>query len=248
MIVIPAIDLKDGRCVRLRQGRMEDETVYEQDPARVARRWESEGAQVLHVVDLNGAVEGTPRNRAGIDSILKAVSIPVQVGGGIRDLETIDAYLASGVSRVVLGTAVSRNLDLLQQACERFPGRVIVGVDTKQGKLAIQGWTDTADQDPTDYVRRLSGFAVYAVIYTDIARDGMLEGPNLEGLRRMMAASPVPLIASGGITKTEDLLQVRALGPKIIGAIVGKALYEGRIELRAAMAASSSGLPIKSAD
>jgi phosphoribosylformimino-5-aminoimidazole carboxamide ribotide isomerase len=248
VIVIPAIDLKDGRCVRLRQGRMEDETVYAQDPVEVACRWESEGAQVLHVVDLNGAVEGAPRNRDAIASILKSVSVPVQVGGGIRDLDTIAAYLESGVSRVVMGTAVSRNLDLLQQACERFPGRVIVGVDTKQGKLAIQGWTETADQDPIDYVRRLAGFAVYAVIYTDIARDGMLEGPNLAGLRRMMAASPVPLIASGGITKTEDLIQLRALGPKIIGAIVGKALYEGRIDLRSAMAATASGLPIESAD
>jgi phosphoribosylformimino-5-aminoimidazole carboxamide ribotide isomerase len=239
VIVIPAIDLKDGRCVRLRQGRMQDETVYGEDPAEVARRWEVEGAQLLHVVDLNGAVEGAPRNRAAIESILKAVSIPVQVGGGIRDLGTVSAYLASGVTRVVLGTAVSYNLDLLHQACGLFPGRLIVGVDAKQGKLAIQGWTGVADQAPTDFVRRLEGIAVYAVIYTDIACDGMLEGPNLEGLRRMAGACPVPLIASGGITSTEDLRQVRALGPKIIGAIVGKALYEGRIELRAAMVAAS---------
>ncbi len=238
MIVIPAIDLKDGRCVRLRQGRMQDETVYAADPAEVARRWAAEGAQLLHVVDLNGAVEGAPRNRAAIDSILKSVSISIQVGGGIRDLAMIDSYLSSGIARVVLGTAVARDLALLEEACHRFPGRVIVGVDAKQGKLAVQGWTDVTDQDPTDYVRRLAGFAVYAVIYTDIARDGMLEGPNFEGLQRMAAACPVPLIASGGITRTEELRKLRGLGPKVIGAIVGKALYEGVIEFRAAMAAA----------
>ncbi len=239
MIVIPAIDLKDGRCVRLRQGRMEDETVYSQDPAEVARRWETEGAQLLHVVDLNGAVEGTPRNRAAIESILKAVTIPVQVGGGIRTLETIEAYLSSGVERVVLGTAVVRDRALLQETCSRFPGRVIVGVDARGGKVAVQGWTDVADLDAADLVGRLAGLPVYAVIYTDIARDGMLEGPNLEGLRRMAEACPVPLIASGGITRAEDLRQLRSLGPKVIGAILGKALYEGLLDLRSAMAAAS---------
>lgn len=239
MIVIPAIDLKDGRCVRLRQGRMQDETVYAQDPAEVARRWETEGAQLLHVVDLNGAVEGTPRNHAAIENILKAVTIPVQVGGGIRTLETIESYLSSGVERVVLGTAVVRDRALLQEACNRFPGRVIVGVDAKGGKVAVQGWTDVADLDAADFVVRLAGLPVYAVIYTDIARDGMLEGPNLEGLRRMSDACPVPLIASGGITRTEDLRLLRALGPKVIGAILGKALYEGLLDLRSAMAAAN---------
>lgn len=239
MIVIPAIDLKDGRCVRLRQGRMQDETVYSQEPAEVARRWADEGAQVLHVVDLNGAVEGSPRNRAAIAAILEAVTIPVQVGGGIRTLETIEAYLSSGVERVVLGTAVVRDRALLQETCNRFPGRVIVGVDARGGKVAVQGWTDVADLDAADLVGRLAGLPVYAVIYTDIARDGMLEGPNLEGLRRMAEACPVPLIASGGITRAEDLRQLRSLGPKVIGAILGKALYEGLLDLRSAMAAAS---------
>ena len=239
MIVIPAIDLKDGRCVRLRQGRMQDETVYSQDPSEVARRWETEGAQLLHVVDLNGAVEGTPRNRAAIESILKAVTIPVQVGGGIRTLEMIESYLSSGVERVVLGTAVVRDQPLLAAACRRFPGRVIVGVDAKGGKVAVQGWTDVADLDAADFVVRLAGLPVYAVIYTDIARDGMLEGPNLESLRRMADACPVPLIASGGITRTEDLRLLRAIGPKVIGAILGKALYEGLLDLRSAMAAAN---------
>ncbi len=237
MIVIPAIDLKDGRCVRLRQGRMQEETVYSPDPAEVARRWEDEGAQLLHVVDLNGAVEGAPRNRKAIEAILKAVSIPVQVGGGIRTLETVEAYLTSGVERVVLGTAVVRDRAVLKETCGRFPGRVLVGLDAKGGKVAVKGWTEVADQDAAGFVGRLTGLAVYAVIYTDIARDGMLEGPNLESLRRMAAACPVPLIASGGITRTEDLRQLRALGPKVIGAIVGKALYEGVLDLRSAMAA-----------
>ncbi len=238
MIVIPAIDLKDGRCVRLRQGRLDEETVYSEDPAEVARRWETEGARVLHVVDLNGAVEGVPRTRAVVESILKAVKIPVQVGGGIRDLATVEAYLAAGAERVVLGTAVVRDAALLEEACRRFPGRVIVGVDAKDGMVAVRGWTAVADQEATDFVGRVAGLAVYAVIYTDIARDGMLEGPNLDALRRMAAVCPVPLIASGGITRTEDLRQLRALGPKVIGAIVGKALYEGRIALRAAMVAA----------
>ena len=237
MIVIPAIDLKDGRCVRLCQGRMQEETVYSQDPAEVARRWEDEGAQLLHVVDLNGAVVGTPRNRKAIEAVLKAASIPVQVGGGIRTMETVSAYLSSGVERVVLGTAVVRDRSVLEEACSCFPGRVLVGVDAQGGKVAVKGWTEVADQDAADFVGRLTGLAVYAVIYTDIARDGMLEGPNLEGLRRMAAACPAPLIASGGITRTEDLRQLRALGPKVIGAIVGKALYEGVLDLRSAMAA-----------
>jgi phosphoribosylformimino-5-aminoimidazole carboxamide ribotide isomerase len=239
VIVIPAIDLKDGRCVRLRQGRLQDETVYSQEPAEVARRWEDEGAQLLHVVDLNGAVEGTPRNRTAIEAILKAVTVPIQVGGGIRTLETMEAYLSSGIERVVLGTAVVRDRALLEEACRRFPGRVIVGVDAKDGKVAVEGWTDVADHDATDFAVRLSGLAIYAVIYTDIARDGMLEGPNMDGLRRMTAVCPIPVIASGGITRTDDLRSLRALGPKVIGAIVGKALYEGMLDLRTAMAAAN---------
>src|SRR2546428_10643541 len=180
MIVIPAIGLKGGRCVRLCQGGMQGETVYSQDPGEVARRWEDEGAQLLHVVDLNGAVEGTPRNRKAIEAILKAASIPVQVGGGIRTMETVSAYLSSGGERVVLGTAVVRERAVLEEACSRVPGRVLVGVGAQGGKGAGKGWAEGADQEAADFVGRLTGLAVYAVIYTDIARDGMLEGPNLE--------------------------------------------------------------------
>ena len=236
MIVIPAIDLKDGRCVRLRQGQMEDETVYSNDPAGLAQQWESQGAQLLHVVDLNGAVDGEPRNQRSIEAILKAVRIPVQVGGGIRDLPTIENYFSAGAARVVLGTAVFENLKLLEDACTRFPGRMIAGVDAKNGKLAIRGWTEIMDQEASEFVTRFKGLPLHAVIYTDISHDGMLTGPNLEGLRRM-AGCPVPLIASGGITRVEDLRQIRALGAMLIGAIVGKALYEGLMDLRAAMAA-----------
>lgn len=236
MIVIPAIDLKDGLCVRLRQGAMQQETIYAQEPAEVARRWEAEGAQLLHVVDLNGAVDGVPRNRGTIEAILKAVSIPVQVGGGIRDLATIEEYLAVGAARIVLGTAALAEPALLEEACRRFPGRVLVGVDARQGKLAVRGWTAVTDHAATEFVGRLAGLGVYAVIYTDITCDGMLEGPNFEGLQRMAAICPVPLIASGGITRLEDLRRLRGLEPKLIGAIVGKALYEGVMELRTAMA------------
>jgi phosphoribosylformimino-5-aminoimidazole carboxamide ribotide isomerase len=238
VIVIPAIDLKEGRCVRLRQGRMQDETVYSNEPSEVARRWESDGAKLLHVVDLDGAVHGEPRNRNVIISILKAVKIPVQVGGGVRDLAVMDGYLSAGAARVVVGTAVYSDRELLEEACRRFPDRVIVGVDAKQGKLAVHGWTDLIDQDPADFVSRLKGYVLHAVIYTDIARDGMLEGPNLEGLSRMAAMCPVPLIASGGVSSLEDIRRVRSLGAKVIGVIVGKALYEGLIDLRAAMAAA----------
>lgn len=239
MIVIPAIDLKDGRCVRLRQGRMQDETVYGHDPSDVARRWADDGAQALHVVDLNGAVEGSPKNRAAIEAILKAVAIPVQVGGGIRTRETIVSYLSSGIERVVLGTAVVRDHTILADACRRFPGRVIVGVDAKGGRVAVQGWTEVSNLDAAEFVGQLAGLPLYAVIYTDIARDGMLEGPNLDGMRRMAEVCPVPLIASGGITRTEDLQRLQEIGPKVIGAILGKALYEGRLDLRSAMAAAS---------
>jgi phosphoribosylformimino-5-aminoimidazole carboxamide ribotide isomerase len=237
VIVIPAIDLKDGRCVRLRQGQMEHETVYSNDPTQLALQWESEGAKLLHVVDLNGAIHGEPRNRSAIMAILKAVKIPIQVGGGIRDLPTMEDYFSAGVARVVLGTAVSENLKLLEEACARFPGRLLAGVDAKDGKLAIRGWTKIVDQEATTYVERFKGIPLHAVVYTDIGRDGMLDGPNIQGLKRMAAACPLPLIASGGITKLEDLLKIRELGAKIIGAIVGKALYEGLIELPAAMTA-----------
>lgn len=236
MLVIPAIDLKDGRCVRLRQGDMREETVYSEDPPGMAARWERLGAELLHVVDLNGAIEGQPKNASLIEAIVKAVSIPVQVGGGIRSLDTVKLYFSLGVSRVVLGTAALQDRRLLDQACAEFPQRILVGIDARDGKVAVRGWTSQSMTLAKDLVRSLAGVPLRGVIYTDIARDGMLEGPNLGALREMIECSPVPVIASGGITRADDLRGIASLGPKVEGAIVGKALYDGKLDLAAAIA------------
>jgi phosphoribosylformimino-5-aminoimidazole carboxamide ribotide isomerase len=239
MLVIPAVDLKDGRCVRLRRGDLREETVYSEDAAGTALRWERLGAKLLHVVDLNGAVDGHPRNLPQIEAILKTVSIPLQVGGGIRTLETVKQYLSRGISRVVLGTAVLQDRSLLDQACREFPMRILVGIDARDGKVAVQGWTSQSNVSVKELLPTLSGYPLCGVIYTDIARDGMLEGPNLSALREIVAGSPVPVIASGGITRVEDLRGIKALGSKVEGAIVGKALYDGKLDLAAAIAATS---------
>ena len=237
MLVIPAIDLKDGRCVRLRQGDMSEETVYSEDPSAMALRWEGLGARLLHVVDLNGAIDGEPRNLAQIEAILKAVSIPIQVGGGIRTLETVRMYLSRGVTRVVMGTAVLQDRVVLEQACKEFPGRILVGIDAKNGLVAVKGWTSVSNTTVRELVGTLKGLPLAGVVYTDIARDGMLEGPNLSSLRDIVDASPVPVIASGGVTRIEDIRAINALGARIEGAIVGKALYDGKLDLKQAMAA-----------
>ncbi len=237
MLVIPAIDLKDGRCVRLRQGDMSEETVYSEDPAATALRWEGLGARLLHVVDLNGAIDGEPRNLPQIEAILKAVSIPIQVGGGIRTLETVRMYLSRGVKRVVLSTAVLQDRVVLEQACKEFPGRILVGIDAKNGLVAVKGWTSVSNTTARELVGTLKGLPLAGVIYTDIARDGMLEGPDLSSLKGIVDASPVPVIASGGVTRIEDIRAIKALGARIEGAIVGKALYDGKLDLKQAMAA-----------
>jgi phosphoribosylformimino-5-aminoimidazole carboxamide ribotide isomerase len=236
MLVIPAIDLKGGRCVRLRQGDMQEETVYSEDPASVARRWEQEGAQLLHVVDLDGAVEGRPSNLPQIEAVLKAVSVPVQVGGGVRSLETVRSYFGRGVRRVVLGTAAIQDRELLIRASAEFPGSVWLGLDARDGRLAIRGWTALSDQSVTALLPSLKPYPLGGVIYTDISRDGMLSGPNLSALREVVEASPFPVIASGGISCLEDILAIGALGARVEGVIVGKALYEGRLQLREALA------------
>ena len=239
MIIIPAIDLKDGRCVRLRQGDMLQETVYSDAPAAMAAHWERQGARLLHVVDLNGAVDGRPRNLDQIEAILRAVTIPIQIGGGVRSLETVRIYLSMGVHRVVLGTAVLQEPTLVEKACAEFPARILVGIDAREGRVALQGWTKVSDTKATDLVGTLASHALAGVIYTDIARDGMMVGPNLAALRVMAERSPVPVIASGGITRVEDLLALKSQGPRIEGAIVGKALYEGRLALSVATKAVS---------
>lgn len=201
----------------------------------MAAHWEAQGASCLHVVDLNGAVEGHPKNLDHVLAIASAISIPVQVGGGIRTIETIRAYLSQGVRKVVLGTAVLDNVMLLKQACEEFPGRIIVGVDVKHGKVAVRGWTNLSEVTQTQIFETLRPYPISAVVFTEISRDGMLEGPNLSALAQAVDESPFPLIASGGVTRLEDVQAVKQLGEKVTGIIVGKALYEGALELSAAM-------------
>ncbi|MCA1957401.1 MAG: 1-(5-phosphoribosyl)-5-[(5-phosphoribosylamino)methylideneamino]imidazole-4-carboxamide isomerase [Nitrospira sp.] len=242
MLIIPAIDLKDGRCVRLRQGDMAAETVYSDDVRAVAGKWQEQGAGLIHVVDLNGAVDGKPRNLPQIEAVMKAVGVNVQVGGGIRSIETVRQYLRAGVSRVVLGTAALTDRVFLERACLEFPRRIVLGLDARNGNVAVKGWREVSDVKAVGLLKELSGFALGAVIYTDIARDGMLSGPNMPALEEIVAASPFPVIASGGISKIDDLLAVRSLGPRVEGAIVGKALYDGMLDYRAAVAALSTEL------
>ncbi|MCZ6801346.1 MAG: 1-(5-phosphoribosyl)-5-[(5-phosphoribosylamino)methylideneamino]imidazole-4-carboxamide isomerase [Nitrospirae bacterium] len=240
MRVFPAIDLKDGRCVRLRQGDMQQETRYSDDPSGMASHWESQGAQCLHVVDLNGAVDGHPQNLEHIAAIVEKVSIPVQVGGGIRNLDTVRDYLTRGIQWVVLGTAILDNPELLAQACTEFPSQILVGVDVKQGKVAVRGWTDVAEITPEDFLSSLTPYAIAGVVFTEISRDGMLAGPNIPALETAVSVSAFPVIASGGITRVEDIHAVKQLGEKISGIIIGKALYEGTLDLPTAIAAATS--------
>lgn len=237
MLVIPAIDLKDGRCVRLRQGDMTAETVYSENAPEVARRWEQSGAKLIHVVDLNGAIDGEPRNLPQIQAILRTVRVSLQVGGGIRTIEMVRHYLDAGVARVVLGTAALTDRAFLEQACAEFPGRILLSLDARDGKVAVKGWTTVSETGAIDLLKEVSGLAVGAVVYTDISRDGMLTGPNLPALKQVVELSSFPVIASGGITRVEDLRAVQSLGPRIEGAIVGKALYDGKLDYQTAVMA-----------
>ena len=240
MLIIPAIDLKDGQCVRLMQGNMHQATVYSSDPAAMARQWQDRGAHMLHVVDLNGAFEGEPKNLAHVEAIVNAVSIPVQVGGGIRPLDTVRMYLGAGAKRVVMGTTALRHRAVVEEILEVFPERVVVSVDAKNGLVATDGWKTVTDITAREAVKSLEGLQLAAVMYTDIAKDGMMAGPNIQSLRIIVEASPVPVIASGGVTSLDDLLAIKALGQKIEGVILGKALYEGKIDLRKAIAAAQA--------
>ena len=235
MILYPAIDLKDGACVRLVQGDMDRATVFNAEPAAQARDFAAAGAEWLHLVDLNGAFAGRPVNAAAVEAILAAVSIPVQLGGGIRDMATIEAWLGRGVRRVILGTAAVKNPALVHEACARWPGQVAVGIDARGGRVATEGWAEQSDLDATDLARRFADAGVAAVIYTDIDRDGVLGGPNVEATAALAAATAMPVIASGGIATLDDLRRLSAR-PGIAGAIVGRALYDGRIDLPAALA------------
>ncbi len=241
MILFPAIDLKDGACVRLRRGELEDATIYETDPARQARAFQDAGAAWLHVVDLNGAFAGHPVNGDAVTAILAAATIPVQLGGGIRDLAAIEAWLAAGVARVILGSAAVKNPILVHQACRSFPGRIAVGIDARDGYVATEGWADTSTLRAPELARRFEDAGVAAIIYTDIARDGMLEGVNIAQTIELADQLRTPVIASGGIGSAADLRALRdaampdGLNCRIAGVIVGRALYDGRIALAEAL-------------
>jgi phosphoribosylformimino-5-aminoimidazole carboxamide ribotide isomerase len=232
MIIIPAIDIKGGRCVRLLQGRMDAETVYSDDPSAMARRWEDGGAGRLHVVDLDGAVEKKPKNLPQIRAIIDSVGIPVQVGGGIRDMETIRMYLESGVDRVVIGTEAIRNPDLVMQACQAYPDRIVVGIDARAGRVAIEGWTETIDASAVELARQFEDSGVAAINFTDIERDGMRTGPNIEETRRLAESVAIPVVASGGVSSLDDIKALLPLASSgVVGVIIGKALYDGNVDL-----------------
>jgi len=237
MIVIPAIDLKDGQCVRLEQGLMERDTVFCDSPAEQALTWQNQGAELLHLVDLNGAFAGEPKNRSSIEEIVRSVSIPTQLGGGIRDIQTIEAYLSLGLNRVILGTAAQRNPELVKEACRLFPGRIVVGIDAKDGLVAVQGWAEVTDISARELAKKFEGFGVAAVIYTDISRDGMLIGPNIAATMALAEAVAIPIIASGGVSKMADIEALMAIEESgVVGVITGKAIYTGAIRLADAIA------------
>jgi phosphoribosylformimino-5-aminoimidazole carboxamide ribotide isomerase len=236
MIVIPAIDLKDGRCVRLEQGLMEKDTVYSDRPAAQARIWQEQGGELLHIVDLDGAFAGVPRNKDVISAIVKAIDIPTELGGGVRDLATIEAYLDLGVGRVILGTVAKENPALVKEACRLFPGRIVVGIDANNGFVAVRGWADVTEKKASEMAKEMEGFGVEAIIYTDIARDGMMQGPNLDATRTLAESISIPVIASGGVSSLQDIENLMAIEHSgVVGVITGKAIYTGALDLRAAV-------------
>jgi phosphoribosylformimino-5-aminoimidazole carboxamide ribotide isomerase len=235
MILYPAIDLKDGQCVRLLRGEMEAATVFSDDPASQAAAFEAAGCEWLHLVDLNGAFAGRPVNGEALEAILARVSVPAQLGGGIRDMGTIEGWLAKGLARVILGTVAVENPGLVRDAGRAFPGQVAVGIDAKGGMVATRGWAEVTDVEATDLARRFEDAGVAAIIYTDIARDGAMQGPNVAATEALARAVSIPVIASGGVSSLDDLAALKATGV-IAGAISGRALYDGAIDLAAAIA------------
>jgi phosphoribosylformimino-5-aminoimidazole carboxamide ribotide isomerase len=242
MILIPAIDLKDGHCVRLEQGDMQKATVFSDDPGSMASQWAERGARRLHVVDLNGARQGKPVNENAVKDIIASIDsdIPVQLGGGIRDLDTIERYLDDGVSFVIIGTQAVKNPGFLHEACDAFPGHIIVGLDAKDGQVATDGWSRLTKHDVIDLAKRFQDYGVEAVIYTDIGRDGMMTGVNIEATVRLAQALAIPVIASGGLNSLDDVRRLCAVeGEGITGAITGRAIYEGKLDFAEAVKLAS---------
>jgi len=236
MILYPAIDLKDGQCVRLLRGEMEAATVFNDDPAAQAAAFQAAGCEWLHLVDLNGAFAGEPVNGAAVEAILSAVSIPVQLGGGIRDMATIERWLSRGIARVILGTVAVENPALVREAAAAFPGQVAVGIDARAGRVATRGWAEETEAMATDVARSFEDAGVAAIIYTDIQRDGAMQGPNVEATAALARAVSIPVIASGGVSSLADLRALRNCGAPLDGAISGRALYDGALDLAEAIA------------
>ena len=236
MIIIPAVDIKGGRCVRLLQGRMDAETVFSDDPAAMARRWEEEGAEIIHVVDLDGAIAKSPQNANSIRKIIESIDVDIQVGGGIRNEETIRMFLDLGVKKVIIGTEAIRNPNLIKDACKIFPDQIIVGIDARNGLVAIDGWTTITKLAAVDLAKQFEDCGVAAINFTDIHRDGMQTGPNIEETRRLAEAVSIPVIASGGVSTLEDiknLMPLKKFG--VAGVITGRALYTGTLNLKEAI-------------
>jgi phosphoribosylformimino-5-aminoimidazole carboxamide ribotide isomerase len=246
VLIIPAIDLKDGRCVRLQQGDMARATVFGEDPVAMAQHWAAQGARRLHIVDLNGAVAGHPKNEKVIRDVVRAVgdAMPIQLGGGIRDLDTIESYIDAGVAFVVIGTAAVKNPGFLSDASYAFPGRIIAGLDAKDGKVAVEGWSKMTGHDVADLAKKYQDYGIEALVYTDIGRDGMMTGINIEATLKLAQAIKIPLIASGGLNSLKDVQAVcdKLVPEGVIGAITGRALYEGKIDFKKAQAAADKAV------
>jgi len=236
VIIIPAIDLKDGRCVRLAQGDFRRVTVYSEDPVGMAKRWQQNGAERFHVVDLDGSRSGSPRNAEMIREIVEEVGAPIEVGGGIRDMKTISAYIGMGVSWVILGTMALKDRDFVREACDAYKGKIILGIDANNGKAAIHGWTEQTSESAVDIARGYESFGLAAIVYTDIKRDGMEAGVNIEATRNLAQSVDVPVIASGGVSSVEDIRRLREIEKfGVVGVIIGKALYSGAVSLAEAI-------------
>jgi len=243
MIIIPAVDIKNGKCVRLFQGRFDAETVFSDDPAAMAERWEEEGAEIIHVIDLDGALEKSPQNLKSIQNIIERAAVPVQVGGGIRSEETAKLYLDLGAKKVIIGTEAIRSPKFVKKACKAYPDQIIVGIDARNGMVAIEGWTETTRISAVDLARQFEDCGVAAINFTDIHRDGMQTGPNIEATRLIAEAVSIPVVASGGVSTIEDiknLLPLEAVG--VVGVITGRALYSGSLSLREAIDVSRTGI------